>query len=206
MSPEQAAGRWDVITPASDVYALGAVLYAILTGRPPIEVGNWPEIQQKIQRGDFPRPRAVNPAAPRALQAVCLKAMALEPEDRYPSARALADEVELWLADEPVQAYREPVVARLGRWARRHKPAVAGGIALLGTAVIALAVSDWFISRANVRTDQKASQVTNIAGMTMEQFKDLDRLMKVVDRQTKELEFMRERIRELESERRAEKK
>src|SRR5262249_40255850 len=84
MSPEQAAGRWDVISTASDVYNLGAVLYTVLTGKVPLEASDWPELQQKIQRGDFPRPRAVRPAAPRALEAVCVKAMALRPEDRYP--------------------------------------------------------------------------------------------------------------------------
>ena len=104
MSPEQAAGRWDVTGPASDVYNLGAMLYALLTGRAPLEKGNWPEMQQKIQRGLFPRPREVKADVPRPLEAVCLRAMALDPPARYPSARALAAEVELWLADEPVGA------------------------------------------------------------------------------------------------------
>ncbi len=134
MSPEQAAGRWDVINAVSDVYALGAVLYTLLTGRPPLEKGNWPEMQQKIQRGDFARPRAVKPSTSRALEAVCLKAMAMKPEDRYPSAAELAAEVEQWLADEPVRAYREPVAKRLGRWARRHKDLVA--VAIFAVALV----------------------------------------------------------------------
>ena len=108
MSPEQAAGRLDRLGPASDVYSLGATLYSLLTGRPPVEDRDVGSVLQQVQRGDFPPPRQVNAAVPPALEAICLKAMALRPEDRYASARALADDVEHWLADEPVAAYREP--------------------------------------------------------------------------------------------------
>jgi serine/threonine protein kinase len=142
MSPEQAAGRWDVINAASDVYGLGAVLYAILTGRARWDGGNWPEIQQKIQRGEFPRPRMVRSEVPRALEAICLKAMAVEPADRYPSAVALAAEVERWLADEPVQAYREPINERLWRWARRRKNLLAIGVSV-SVALVSLGMGTW---------------------------------------------------------------
>ena len=107
MSPEQAAGRLDQLGPASDVYSLGATLYCLLTGQPPLE-GDVGEVLRRAQRGEFPPPRQVNPSVPAALEAVCLKAMAMKPEDRYASPRALADDVERWLADEPVSAYREP--------------------------------------------------------------------------------------------------
>src|SRR5436309_14100797 len=90
MSPEQAAGRWDVVAQPSDVYSLGAVLYTVLTGRPPLDKADWPQMQQKIQRGDFPRPREVKPDVPRPLAAVCLKAMALDLAARHASASALA--------------------------------------------------------------------------------------------------------------------
>ena len=131
MSPEQAAGRWDVIDPTTDVYGLGATLFAVVTGRPPLAPGNWPELQQKIQQGDFPRPRQVKADVPQALEAVCLRAMALKPADRYPPAAAVAADLEHGLADEPVTAYREPPRVRLGRWAKRNRTAVGGGLVLL---------------------------------------------------------------------------
>ncbi len=131
MSPEQAAGRWDVIDHRSDVYGLGTVLYSLLTGKAPLDKTNWPEMQQKIQRGEFPRPRQVKSDVPRALEAICLKAMAIRPEERYPSAEALAADVEHWLAGEPVSAFREPAAVRIRRWAKRNRTLVTAGAVLL---------------------------------------------------------------------------
>src|SRR5262245_7105135 len=116
MPPEQAAGRLDRLGPASDVYSLGATLYALLTGKPPFESGDVGEVLRRVQQGDFPPPRKVKPDVPPALEAVCLKAMALRPGDRYASAGALAGDVEHWLADEPVRAWPEPWVRRARRW------------------------------------------------------------------------------------------
>jgi serine/threonine protein kinase len=131
MAPEQAAGELERMGPASDVYGLGATLYALLTGRPPVVGRDAGLILDLVQKGDFPRPRAVQPVVPAALEAVCLKAMALAPEARYGSALELAADVEHWLADEPVAAYPEPLSARLRRQARRHPAALAATAALL---------------------------------------------------------------------------
>ena len=121
MSPEQAAGRWDEIGPASDIYGLGATLYTLLTGHPPIEGRDTAELLRKAQRGEWLAPRQVNPDVPPALDAVCRKAMALAASERYATALELAADVERWLADEPVAAYREPWTARAGRWVKRHR-------------------------------------------------------------------------------------
>jgi serine/threonine-protein kinase len=153
MSPEQAAGRPELHGPASDVYSLGATLYHLLTGHAPFENADVVTTLEQVRSGEFPAPRSVNGRVPAALDAVCRKAMALEPQDRYASARALADEIEHWLADEPVCAFREPVHARLARWARRHKPAVVGAAALLVTALVALSVSTALMSREAKRRE-----------------------------------------------------
>jgi serine/threonine protein kinase len=130
MAPEQAVRRLDELGSASDVYNLGATLYCLLTGLAPFRGGDAGQILQQVQRGDFPRPREVEPSVPPALETICLKAMALRSRDRYASLRALADDIEHVLADEPVAAYREPLAARLGRWGRHHRTAVTTGAAL----------------------------------------------------------------------------
>src|SRR5262245_12101013 len=79
MRPEQAAGRLDVVGQASDIYGLGATLYAVLTGRAPVAGKYLHEVLRAVERGEWPPPRQVNPAVPPALEAVCLKAMALLP-------------------------------------------------------------------------------------------------------------------------------
>src|SRR5438132_3789872 len=84
MSPEQAEGRLDLLGPATDVYSLGATLYELLTGQPPFQSTNREEVLRKCRSGDFLPPRALNANSPLALNAICLKAMALSPNDRYP--------------------------------------------------------------------------------------------------------------------------
>jgi serine/threonine-protein kinase len=138
MSPEQAAGRTAAVGPASDVYALGATLHAILTGRPP---GDGRKDSRRVSR-----------AAPRALLAVCRKATAERPADRYAAAGEVGAEVERWLAGEPVAAYPEGWASRALRWARRHRVVVAG---LLVAAVVGGSVGAWGLREA---TDRRAEQ------------------------------------------------
>jgi serine/threonine-protein kinase len=141
MSPEQAQGDLKRIGPRSDVFNLGATLYGLLTGRPPFQGDGALDVLRAAQAGEFPPPRRLDPTIDRALEAVCLKAMARAPEDRYGSAQALAEDVERWMADEPTSAWREPASRRLVRWLARHRTGVTAAVvatlfALAGTAAV----------------------------------------------------------------------
>jgi len=131
MNPEQARGDLEHLGPRSDVYSLGATLYRLLTGKPPFE-GDAINVIEAVQRGAFQPPRSLVPSIDQALEAVCQKAMALDPADRYETPKALAEDVERWMADEPVAAYRESWVRTLTRWLTRHRTGVtAVGAAML---------------------------------------------------------------------------
>jgi WD40 repeat protein/tRNA A-37 threonylcarbamoyl transferase component Bud32 len=151
MSPEQAAGRLEKLGPHSDVYGLGATLYTILAGRAPVEGCDSATTLKRVQQGDFLWPCQVDKSAPPALDAVCRKAMASKPEDRYRSALALAADIEAWLAGEPVSAYREPWSLRARRWIGRHRTMVTAAAAMGLVAVLALCIGVVLLTAANER-------------------------------------------------------
>ena len=138
MSPEQARGDLERLGPRSDVYSLGATLYVLLTGLPPFEGSDAGAVLDAVWRGDFLPPKKLDPSIDRPLDAICLKAMARSPDDRYASPRALADDIERWMADEPVSAYAEPLSRRGRRWARRHRSLV---IAAAASVIVTLVAS-----------------------------------------------------------------
>jgi serine/threonine protein kinase len=164
MSPEHAAGDLERLGVCSDVYSLGATLYYILAGRAPF-TGDVGDVLRAVLRHEFPPPRSAAPWIDRALEAICLTAMAKQPNDRYPSARALATDIERWLADEHVAAYKEPLRQRLARWERRHKPLVYGTFTVLAITAAGLAVTASVVNqqrriseRAKELADQKARE------------------------------------------------
>ncbi len=142
MSPEQAEGKWDQVGPTSDVYSLGATLYHLLVGRAAFGGKNTTEVLKKVREGEFENPRDANSAVPKPLEAVCLKAMSLSQRNRYKHAANLAEDIDHWLADEPVSAYKDSTLERGFRWLRHHRSwALAGGLALLVVVVVSVVAS-----------------------------------------------------------------
>jgi len=168
MAPEQACGRHNLVDERTDVYGLGAILYEILTGRPPFIGPKTSEVIYKVchEAPAPPRQIAADMAAGLAgLEAVCLKALEKSPEARYASASELAQEVRRWLADEPVRAFPEPWTTRALRWGRRHKTMVAAAAALLVTATVALAVSTILIAREAKEAEAQGQQARHAVGL-----------------------------------------
>jgi serine/threonine-protein kinase len=130
MSPEQAAGQPSQVGPGSDVYSLGAVLYEMLTGRPPFREDNPVETLLEVINGEPLLPRELNPHVPRPLELICLRCLARSPEDRYASAGALAEDLEHYLRGEALDARPPGIVQRLWSWVRRE-PALASRLATL---------------------------------------------------------------------------
>jgi formylglycine-generating enzyme required for sulfatase activity len=156
MAPEQCQGKGKPVGPAADVYALGAVLYECLTGRPPFKGVTALETVLQVLNEEPVPPRRLQRQVPRDLETICLKCLHKEPHQRYPSAQALADDLQAFLTGEPIKARRVGPVGRLGRWCRR-KPAVAGLSAALVLLLLTAAVGGWHF-RNRTAEDEKANR------------------------------------------------
>jgi eukaryotic-like serine/threonine-protein kinase len=151
MSPEQLRGERGVVDLRSDVYALGATLYELLTLHPAFDACDRNELLRRILEEEPAHPRRLNPSIPRDLETVVLKAMEKEPSARYGSARALADDLQRFLDDQPIHARRPSVVDQAVKWSRRHRAVVVASTAAI---VVTLAASSAVLWAANRRLDE----------------------------------------------------
>jgi eukaryotic-like serine/threonine-protein kinase len=136
MAPEQASGNNRLVTTLSDVYGLGAVLFALLTGKPPFGGASTMETLDQVRQQQPVSPSRLNSKVPRDLEIICLKCLEKDPQRRYPSAQALAVEVRRFLIGEPIQARRVSAFEKGWLWCRRC-PLIAGLTAVLLAAVLA---------------------------------------------------------------------
>jgi len=168
MAPEQATGQSKEVGPAADVYALGAILYDMLTGRPPFKGESVLDTLAQVVNNEPVTPCRLQPKVPRDLETICLKCLSKEPNRRYSSAAALADDLRRFLAGEPVRARPIGAAGRTARWARR-RPAIASLLAVCAAgAIAAFAAVTWEgrrarLSQGRAERAQKAEETHRIA-------------------------------------------
>src|SRR5262249_24408724 len=147
MAPEQAVGNNAAVGRASDVYGLGAVLYQLLTGRPPFAGGTTYETIKLLLDTEPRQPRLWNSKIDRDLSTICLKCLEKDPKRRYSSALALAEDLERWLKHEPILARHAGILIRSKKWVRRNPTS-----ALLAASLVALAAAaGWIIWKSDLR-------------------------------------------------------
>jgi len=162
MAPEQAAGKSRELTTAADTYSLGAILYHLLTGRPPFQAESPMETLQRVVSEEPVRPSSIHGQADRDLETICLKCLEKEPGRRYDSAEALAEDLERWLRGEPIQARAVTDFERAIKWARR-RPALAA-LAAVSVAGTAAFIGVLLVNEARLRREKEhASQQERIA-------------------------------------------
>ena len=173
MSPEQAAGHNAQVGPASDIYSLGAILYEMLTGRPPFLEDNPLDTLMQVLSREPVLPRTINPKIPRPLQLICLKCLAKSPQQRYSSARGLAEDLRRFARGEPLEARPPDLRERVLRWGRRQ-PALASRLGALSVFYV-VEMFNYYNSMVNTAFHARMSALVAIwavASIVFQQFLD----------------------------------
>lgn len=196
MSPEHhqctADRKLTEMTPACDIFSLGATLYQIITGVVPVNAvteEGYPRRFARMRLADYINPRTLKPGLSKSLEAICLKAIAKDPGDRYESAKALADDLERWQAGEPVSAYPENWQERSIRWARRNRTTVVAIAATLFVVTFFSLITAGLLGRKNVELAQKNNLID-------QQLNELGRQNSEIQRQNVEIGRERNRAEE----------
>ncbi len=159
MAPEQARGQVHEVGPPADIYALGAILYECLTGRPPFRGATLLETLEQVRSAEPVGPRRLQPGVPRDLDTVCLKCLDKDPRKRYGSAAELADDLDRFLASEPVRARPAPQWERAWKWARRRPAVAALSAALVFTLLAGFAgITAKYLEAENLRQKAEAAR------------------------------------------------
>ncbi|MFQ5807491.1 MAG: protein kinase, partial [Phycisphaerae bacterium] len=163
MSPEQALGKHLLLDHRTDIYSLGVTLYELLTLKPALDGRDRQELMRRIADEDPRLPRRLNDAIPADLETIVLKATAKEPERRYATAKNLAEDLQRFLLDKPIQAKRPTLLERASKWSRRHRHLVASAVVVLVLAVVGLSVSTVLIWQEQARTASERNRATREA-------------------------------------------
>ncbi|MEO1614433.1 MAG: protein kinase [Planctomycetota bacterium] len=188
MSPEQASGDMSTVGPLSDVYSLGAILYELITGTLPFKSESIIEVLSKIRLEEPPAPRTISRDVDADIETICIKCLEKEPEQRYESARALADDLERYLLGEPVRARPIRRSQKIVRWCKR-RPVIAGLAACLLASITLFGGSTTYfalISRSRgtqvEREREQANEMLDVAQLAIEQLVDQARMLADVPR------------------------